>query len=179
MNIFIAGPREITNLDENIIEKLNCIINKNYNILIGDAKGIDSKVQQFLAEKYYKNVCVYASNGLARNNYGDWKIENVKVNSNVKNFEFYVAKDLEMVKKADYGFMIWNGKSKGTFNNIINLLEQNKEVLLYYTETKKLYNFKNLEEFKKFTNMYTKLTQSLINLLHKISKKEFKQICLF
>lgn len=179
MNIFIAGPREITSLDENIVQKLNCIINRNYSVLIGDAKGIDSKVQQFLADNNYKNVCVYASNGLARNNYGDWKIENIKVNSNVKNFEFYVAKDLEMVKKADYGFMIWNGKSKGTFNNIIHLLEQDKEVLLYYTSTKKFYNFKNLEEFKKFTNMYIKLTQSLINLLPQIRKNEFKQICLF
>ena len=161
------------------MEKLNYIINKNYNILIGDAKGIDSKVQQFLVDNKYKNVCVYASNGLARNNYGGWKIENVKVNSNIKNFEFYVAKDLEMVKKADYGFMIWNGKSKGTFNNIIHLLEQNKEVLLYYTEEKKIYKFKHLEEFEKFTNMHIKLTQSLINLLPKINKNEFKQICLF
>lgn len=179
MNIFIAGPREIRNLDENIIEKLNNILNKNYNILIGDAKGIDSNVQQFLVNNHYKNVCVYASNGIARNNYGDWKIESVKVDSNIKNFEFYVAKDLEMVKNADYGFMIWNGKSKGTFNNIINLLKTDKEVLLYYTETKKFYDFKSLGDFNKFTNNYIKLTQQLIKLLPKMNKNEFKQTCLF
>ncbi len=179
MNIFIAGPREVENLDENIIEKLNYITKKKYNILVGDAKGIDSNVQKFLAKEHYEKVCIYASNGLARNNYGDWKIENVEVKSNIKNFDFYVAKDLEMVKKADYGFMIWNGKSKGTFDNIIHLLEQNKEVLLYFTETKKFYNFKELEQFKEFTNTHIKLTQSLIDLLPKISIKEFKQICLF
>lgn len=179
MNIFIAGPREITSLDENIIKKLNCIIDKSYSILIGDAKGIDSKVQQFLSDNHYKNVCVYASNGLARNNYGDWKIENVKVNSNIKNFEFYVAKDLEMVKKTDYGFMIWNGKSKGTFNNIIHLLEQNKEVVLYYTVTKKFYDLKTLEDFNKFTNTHLKLTKQLINLLKIETKTQFIQTCLF
>lgn len=34
-----------------------------------------------------------------------------------------------MAKAADYGFMIWNGKSKGTLNNIINLVQYNKNVL--------------------------------------------------
>ena len=179
MNIFIAGPRAITKLDNNIIEKLNYIINKNYNILIGDAKGIDSNIQQFLADNYYEKVCIYASNGLARNNYGDWKIENVKVDSNIKNFDFYVAKDLEMAKNADYGFMIWNGKSKGTFNNMINLLNQNKEVLLYYTITEKFYNFKQLEDLKKFTNTYIKLTKTLTDLIPKVDKSKFTQTCLF
>lgn len=179
MNIFIAGPRAITKIDNNIIEKLNYIINKKYNILLGDAKGIDSNIQQFLANNYYEKVCIYASNGLARNNYGDWKIENVKVDSNIKNFDFYVAKDLEMVKNADYGFMIWNGKSKGTFNNIINLLNQNKEVLLYYTITQKFYNLKQLEDLEKFTNTYIKLTKTLTDLIQKVDKNKFIQTCLF
>ncbi len=179
MNIFIAGPREVTQLDEDVIKKLKDITQKKYHILVGDAKGVDSKVQQFLAENNYKQVCVYASNGLARNNYGDWKIENIQADKKVKGFDFYVVKDLAMVKKADYGFMIWNGKSKGTFNNIIKLLEENKEVLLYYTVNKKFYHLKQIEDFNKFTSTYIKLTQSLINLLPKIRKNEFTQTCLF
>ena len=84
-----------------------------------------------------------------------------------------------MAKAADIGFMIWNGKSKGTFNNIIKLLEENKEVLLYYTVNKKFYHLKQIEDFNKFTSTYIKLTQSLINLLPKIRKNEFTQTCLF
>lgn len=68
MKIFIAGPRAITKLDDNIVLKLNNICNKNYDILIGDAKGIDTCVQQYLYSRLYQNVTVFATNGLARNN---------------------------------------------------------------------------------------------------------------
>lgn len=68
MNIFIAGPRAITKLDENIYNKLNSICAKNYDILIGDATGIDTTIQNYLQNKEYKNVKVFASNGIARNN---------------------------------------------------------------------------------------------------------------
>ena len=85
---------------------------------------IDSSIQKFLQLKSYKNVTVFTSKGIARNNYGNWKIEKVEVAKNVTGFEFYAQKDLEMAEKANIGFMIWNGKSKGTFNNIINLLDR-------------------------------------------------------
>ena len=79
MKVFIAGPRVINELDENIVTKLKSICKKNYDVLVGDAKGVDSSVQRFLVEKNYKYVTVYASKGIARNNYDNWKIENVKI----------------------------------------------------------------------------------------------------
>ena len=48
-------------------------------MLVRESDGIASSVQKFLNQKYYKNVKVYANKGIARNNYGNWKIENVKV----------------------------------------------------------------------------------------------------
>ena len=72
--------------------------------------GIDSSVQEYLSQRKYKNVKLYASNGIARNNYGNWRVENVEVDSNIKGFDFYAQKDLQMVKDADIGFMIWNGR---------------------------------------------------------------------
>ena len=68
MKVFIAGPRAITELDENIYHKLNSICDKNYDVLVGDADGIDTSIQKFLQSKLYKNVRVFASNGFARNN---------------------------------------------------------------------------------------------------------------
>ena len=131
MKIFIAGPRAITELDSNVRNKLFSICEKGYDVLVGDATGVDSSVQRFYADKAYNQVTVFAGNGEARNNVGNWKVENVAVEGNRKNFDFYVQKDIAMANQADYGFMIWNGESKGTLNNIVNLLEQNKSCLVY------------------------------------------------
>lgn len=68
MKVFIAGPRAITELDENIYLKLNSICDKNYDVLVGDADGIDTSIQKYLQSKLYKNVRVFASKGIVRNN---------------------------------------------------------------------------------------------------------------
>ncbi|MCL2099204.1 MAG: hypothetical protein FWH24_02050, partial [Oscillospiraceae bacterium] len=116
-----------------------------------------------------RQVCVFASNGKARNNIGNWEIKNVAVDNNIKDFNFYSAKDLEMAKEADYGFMIWNGESKGTFNNILNLLNLNKELIIYYTVSKKFYTIKNTENFNDFLKQEVNLKPSLLAL---VSKKQ-------
>ena len=179
MKIFIAGPRAIKSLDKNIINKIDNICRKNYEIVVGDADGIDSSVQEYLNQRKYKNVKLYASNGMARNNYGNWRVENVKVDSNIKGFDFYAQKDLKMVKDADIGFMIWNGESKGTFNNMINLLNMKKEVILYYIIDKKFYKIINENELSKFLSANVKLDNKLLKVLDNVKKSKFEQVCLF
>ena len=46
--------------------------------------------------------------------------------------------------------MIWNKESKGTLNNIINLLIMNKKVQLYIQEKNKntFYNLSNIKELE-------------------------------
>jgi hypothetical protein len=39
-----------------------------------------------------------------------------------KDFAYYAAKDLAMAQDAKCGVMLWDGRSKGTLNNIQNLL---------------------------------------------------------
>jgi hypothetical protein len=167
MIVFIAGPRVIKELDANIIKRLEKICKKQYELIIGDADGIDTSVQRYLSDKKYNDVIIFASNGKVRNNVGNWKSKNVQVSKDIKGFDFYVAKDLEMAKKADYGFMIWNGESKGTFNNIINLIKLNKEFLLYYTPSKKFYTIKNMEQLDKFIEQNKKLSSKLLKLIPK------------
>lgn len=179
MKVFIAGPRAISELDENIISKLKSICEKKYEIYVGDADGIDSSIQKYLAQRVYKNVKVFASNGIVRNNYGNWKIESVHVELNISGFDFYAQKDLEMAKNADLGFMIWNGKSKGTFNNIINLLNLQKEVILYYVCNNKFYHFKQLSDLEKFLNTNVKLDSKLKKIMPKKNINHFIQVCLF
>ena len=47
--VFIGGSISINTLDENVIARLNGIINKNLTVLIGDAYGADKEVQQYFA----------------------------------------------------------------------------------------------------------------------------------
>jgi len=179
LKVFIAGPREEKTLDENICVKLRSICDKKYDVLVGDAYGIDSLVQNYLNDIEYKNVKVFASKGLARNNYGNWKIEKVNGEDNLSGFEFYTQKDLEMTKQADIGFMIWNGKSRGTFNNIVNLLNLEKEVVLYYVVNKKFYHFYNMLDLEEFLKNNVKLSSKLKKILPANNNKQFIQMVLF
>lgn len=133
MKIFIAGARNIKSLDDNVKARLMSIYNNKHSVYVGDCYGVDTAVQNFFIKLNYDNVTVFASNGKARNNVGNWNVENVRVDSSVKGFDFYKQKDMAMAISADYGFMIWDGSSRGTLNNIINLVSQNKKVLVYAT----------------------------------------------
>lgn len=179
MKVFIAGPRVVTELDNNICNKINNICDKKYDILVGDAVGIDTSVQKYLQSRNYRNVKVFASKGIVRNNIGNWKVENVEVSDNIKGFDFYAQKDIRMAQNADVGFMIWNGKSKGTFNNMINLLKFEKEVVLYYLPTEKFYFFKKMIELDEFVNLNLKLDNKLKKLISTKQTTQFVQACLF
>jgi hypothetical protein len=127
MKVFIAGPRAVNTLNESITDVLSRMIEKQLTVLLGDAGGVDSLVQKYFADATYPNVHIYASNGKARNNIGSWSVQSVEVPTSVKGFDFYSQKDIHMAQDADSGFMVWNGQSKGTLNNIINLTSQNKK----------------------------------------------------
>jgi hypothetical protein len=146
MNVFIAGPRAISVLDEKIESRLNNIMANNLTVLVGDASGIDKAIQVFFASRDYRNVEVFASNGRARNNMGNWFVHSVPVDVSKQGFDFYAAKDLAMVQDADYGFMIWNGESRGTLNNIINLTSFGKRTVLYFWPGKDFYTINTFND---------------------------------
>lgn len=146
MKIFIAGAKTLIDLAPVVKKRLMNIYNNGYDILVGDCYGIDSSIQKFYSDLRYKNVIVFASNGIARNNIGNWEVHNVEVPAYFKGFDFYKQKDITMAAEADYGFMIWDGKSKGTLNNIINLISQEKEVLLFLAPYNKLMIIKNFDD---------------------------------
>jgi len=127
MNVFISGSISIDKLPVLAINKIDSVISKNYRILIGDAKGVDSLVQEYLSKKKYDNVTVYFTGENIRNNAGNW--ESNKINSdsdNKKGRELHAVKDRAMAKDADYGLMVWDGKSKGTLGNIKEMKKLNK-----------------------------------------------------
>ena len=117
-------------------------------ILVGDAYGVDSLIQKYCYENDYTNVKVYASNGKARNNIGGWNIEAVYVSSDLSGRDFYTQKDVEMSAVCDYGFMIWDGKSKGTLENIKRLVMCGKGCKVYLSAKRRITDINNLKDLK-------------------------------
>ena len=149
MKIFIAGARKIDFLSGEVLKNLKKIMENNDKIFVGDADGVDKTIQTFLKSKSYNNVIVYSMENV-RNNIGNW--ENIKIFTTLKKNtrEYFTEKDKKMAEIADEGFMIWNKESKGTLNNIINLLIMNKKVQLYIQEKNKntFYNLSNIKELE-------------------------------
>lgn len=146
MKVFIGGSRKISKINQQIKNRIENIINKNFIVLVGDANGVDKSIQSYLFSKNYKNVFIFCVNKQCRNNIGSWRIRQIKYDSKIKDYKYYSSKDIIMAKEADFGFMIWDGESKGTLNNIVRLLKQNKSVLVYFSPKKNFYDLNNFSD---------------------------------
>jgi hypothetical protein len=146
--VFIGGSRRISRLNKAIKDRIDNIIQNEYIVLIGDANGADKAVQNYLFDKNYRNVLVFCMGDKYRNNIGNWQIQNIEAPMNKKGFSYYSIKDLEMARAADYGFMIWDAKSNGTLNNVVNLLKENKKTLLYFSPNRIFFTLTTIDNLK-------------------------------
>jgi len=140
--VFIGGSRRLARLSPQIKERATNIIAEGLQVLVGDANGADKAIQKFYADKDYRNVVVFHAGTDCRNNLGRWPTRSVKVDRPQRDFLFYAAKDLAMSEEANYGLMIWDGESQGTVNNVLNLLERGKKVVVYLSPQKEFLTFK-------------------------------------
>lgn len=136
MKIFIGGSRTVSKLNGAIRDRLDDFIRRGDSILIGDANGADKAVQQHFADRHYRNVEVFCVGDRPRNNVGAWLVRNVAAPSSRKDFSYYAAKDVLMAQEAGCGVMFWDGKSKGTLQNVLNLMDVGKKTLVYFAPAK-------------------------------------------
>lgn len=144
--VFFGGSRKLGQLNQAIKERVENLIASKCLILVGDANGADRAMQKYLSEKKYVNVLVFCMNGVCRNNVGMWEVRGVQLDKSKKDFDYYSTKDIRMSEEADYGFMLWDGKSRGTLNSILKLIEHNKKVLVYFSPDKNFYTIRNKKE---------------------------------
>jgi hypothetical protein len=138
IRVFIAGSRAISRLNSEIRERLDNMIRQNFTILVGDANGADKAMQQYLHQGGYREVLVYCME-TCRNNVGNWPTRpHTAKPSTKRDRHYYGIKDAAMAEDATCGFMLWDGESKGTLTNVINLLNAHKKCLLYL-DTKKVF----------------------------------------
>jgi hypothetical protein len=137
-SVFIGGSRAISKLNEALREKLDDFMDRGCTIFIGDANGADKAVQQYLASSGYERVVVYCMDR-CRNNIGHWPTSRIERPAGPRDFAYYAAKDKAMADDAKCGMMLWDGESKGTLNNIENLLGAGKKTLVYFSPEKTFY----------------------------------------
>ena len=131
--VFVGGSRAISQLPKRVLERLETMMERGHAIVVGDANGIDKSLQRIFHRAQYPAVSVYCSGPIPRNNLGGWPIRSIEVDPRQKGFQFHAVKDREMALVADFGFMIWDGKSPGTLLNILRLIKAGKMAVLFST----------------------------------------------
>jgi hypothetical protein len=138
MNVFIGGSRAVSKLNAAVHARLDDLMKRGCTILIGDANGADKAVQQYLADCHYPNVLVFCMED-CRNNIGRWPTRNIEPPTSRRDFAYYAAKDAAMSREAQCGVMLWDGKSKGTLQNMLILVAAGKRTLVYFTPARDFY----------------------------------------
>ena len=146
--VFVAGSRQISRLPAEVKARLDTMIEKSFQILVGDANGADKAVQRYFADKAYPNVLVHCMKDHCRNNVGNWPTREVAAPRGARGFDYYSLKDRAMAEAAEYGLMLWDGKSKGTVNNVVNLSRDHKPVVVYVAPTKQFRTIKTFNDLK-------------------------------
>lgn len=59
--VFIAGSISISRLHAKVQERIHKIVSSNFNVVVGDADGADSSIQECLRNYQAKNVTVYCT----------------------------------------------------------------------------------------------------------------------
>jgi probable addiction module antidote protein len=167
--VFIGGSRNISRLSSQAQERLSNVVDVKARVIVGDANGADKAVQKFLSEREYPWVTVFCSGSECRNNMGHWEMRLIEPLKNAKGFDFYAAKDRVMAREADYGLMIWDGKSAGTILNILRLLNAGRKAVLINVREKTADNFKSITDW---INFLSRCTSSLRNDIRKRAKDD-------
>jgi probable addiction module antidote protein len=148
--VFVGGSRKIVRLSTEVKKRLENVVESKFTVLVGDANGADKAVQRHLVEVGYKDVTVFCSGDTCRNNLGNWRERHVPSLKREKGFQFFALKDREMARAADFGLMIWDGKSAGTVLNILRLIRYGKKAVLLNVPRMDDIKFKTFADWENF-----------------------------
>jgi hypothetical protein len=159
-SVFISGSIAIKTLPQEVKDSIDKIVENQMEILVGDANGIDSLVQDYCFSLGYFNVTIYSISSLPRYSASDkFALKTITVPSEIKGGrERQQEKDKAMTNDSQYSFVIWDGKSKGSYENVVRAFEQDKKIKLYaenrFLEHHEI-NSENIESIYRENSGYT------------------------
>lgn len=134
--VFIAGSIAIKHLHEKVQERIKKIVSSDFDVVVGDADGADTSIQECLQRYQAGKVTVYCTGDTPRNNVAEWPVQRVVSKAKAGSRAYFTAKDLEMARTSDYGLMVWDCKSTGTLSNVIELLREKKKSVVFVNKDK-------------------------------------------
>lgn len=180
--VFVAGSITIKKLAPQIVERLKKIVDKNFNVVVGDATGVDSSVQQELLQLGCRAATVFSSSIRPRNNLGSWPVKVVHTDHTPGTRAFFTAKDIKMAEAADYGLMVWDTKSPGTLSNVIELLSRKKYSVVFINKSKEFIVIKEPKDVDKLISCMSasalEKVEEKIKLSERLARLKNEQIAL-
>jgi hypothetical protein len=119
--IFISGSRSISEYD--VVQQYLSEFKLDH-VLVGDCYGVDYQVQTYCLISCIPYTVYYC--GLEPRCYRESKYSTLKRVPNNNQ----TMKDIKMSIDCDSGIVIWNSKSKGSWNNYCRLKDMHKPVTL-------------------------------------------------
>ena len=130
--VFISGSITIKKLPSCVEGSIQRIKDQNLELLVGDADGIDTMVQNYCKRINYLNVTVYSIYSSPRYKVPGFNKKYIVVKSDSKKErERQNEKDAAMTMDSEYNLVIWDGKSKGSYQNILRAIENSKKIKVY------------------------------------------------
>lgn len=177
--VFVGGSRRISRLNADICRRLDQMIERNLDVFVGDANGADKAIQAYFRERQYPRVVVFCSAGECRNNLAAWPVQPVTPPHKEKDFEFFTAKDAEMARKADVGFMLWDGKSSGTIVNVARLIAAGKPAVVYVAPKKNFLTLRKTSDLQELLSACPREIQHRIDRYIAKHAEEYEQPSIF
>jgi hypothetical protein len=121
---------------------------QDFEIVVGDADGADTSIQEYLFHHSTKRATVFCSGERPRNNVGNWPVHRVDTSHAQGSRAFFTAEDIRMAELADIGLMIWDTKSTGTLSNVMELLARKKKAVVFVNKAKVFKNIATVQQFE-------------------------------
>lgn len=180
--VFIAGSISISRLHEKVADRINKIVSSDFNVVVGDADGADTSIQECLQRYQAGKVTVYCTGDSPRNNIAEWPVHRVVSKAKPGTRAYFTAKDLEMARDSDFGLMVWDCKSTGTLSNVIELLREKKKSVVFVNKNKDFVTISDvggLERLVAYMSDHARAkAEEKINLTAKISSIAHEQFSL-
>lgn len=177
MKVVLGGSRHLSFLPEDVMDSLKSWMRDEVEFMLGEAKGMDAKFQEFFKAANYDKVTIYYSGEYPRHNFGNWNAIHVNSGLKSKSHAMHAAKDRDMTRLADSGLMMWDTLSAGTISNLIDLLGQGKKCQMFVAgQDSNLYFLNKPEDLQKWEERFPEVFQEAHKRLAAFSKRNSKKI---